>query len=295
MNLQDSLPKTISAQSISTDVFLEKYAKDGETTVEHVYRRVAKGIAQAEKKSVRDQWEETFFNNMKAGAIGAGRIMSAAGTNIKATLANCFVTPVGDCIQGKDAEGNPGIYEALREAAETLRRGGGVGYNFSNIRPRDAYVKGTHSFASGPCSYMDVFDASCKTVESAGSRRGAQMGVLKINHPDILEFVKAKRMPGRWNNFNVSVFVTDAFMQAKNTGASWELVHKAEPTQKLKDTGAFQRLDGLWVYSTVSATDLWDTIMQSNYDFAEPGILFDDTINNDNNLHYVERLEATNP
>lgn len=282
-------------QSISTDVFLEKYAKDGETTTDQVYRRVAKGVAKAEPAAERAQWEEVFYNNMQAGAIGAGRIMSAAGTAIKATLANCFVQPIGDCIQGKDANGNVGIYEALREAAETMRRGGGVGYNFSLIRPRDAFVKGTHSYASGPCSYIDVFDASCKTVESAGSRRGAQMGVLNISHPDILEFVKAKRTPGRWNNFNVSVFVSDAFMRAKNKSLPWELTHEAEPSQKLKDAGAYQRGDQVWVYAKIDANELWGAIMQSNYDFAEPGILFDDNINNDNNLHYVEYLAATNP
>ena len=286
----------LTPQTISTDVLLEKYAKAGETTVDEIYKRVATGIAQAEKTAKgKREWAVKFYDNMKAGAIGAGRIMSAAGTGIQATLMNCYVTPVGDCIQGEDADGLPGIYVALREAAETLRRGGGVGYNFSSIRPRDAYVKGTHSYASGPCSYMDVFDASCKTVESAGQRRGAQMSVLNISHPDVLEFVKAKRTPGRWNNFNISVFTTDAFMQAKAEGKPWELVHKAEPSQKLKDTGAFQRADGLWVYRTIDATALWDTIMRSNYDFAEPGILFGDTINRDNNLHYVEVLSATNP
>jgi ribonucleoside-diphosphate reductase alpha chain len=203
-----------NTQPISLDVLAEKYLKSGETSQEDLFRRVSKALASVEKEELRAEWEQKFLANMHAGAIGAGRIMSAAGTDIQATLINCFVQPVGDCIQGEDDEGYPGIYEALREAAETMRRGGGVGYDFSRIRPKGAFVKGTASMASGPCSYINVFDQSCSTVESAGSRRGAQMGVLRIDHPDVMEFITAKRTPGRWNNFNVSVGVTDAFMQA---------------------------------------------------------------------------------
>lgn len=174
---------SMAPQQVSIDVLLEKYAKGDESTETEIFARVAKGVAQAEQPELREKFERVFFENMMRGAIGAGRIMSAAGTGIKATLANCFVQPVGDAIQGVDAEGYPGIYEALREAAETMRRGGGVGYDFSRIRPRGSVVKGTASSASGPCSYIDVFDASCKTVESAGARRGAQMGVMKISQP----------------------------------------------------------------------------------------------------------------
>ena len=282
-------------QPISQDVLAEKYLKPGENGVEDIYRRVARALASVEKEALRAEWEQKFLANLHAGAIGAGRIMSAAGTNIQATLINCFVQPVGDCIQGVDDDGFPGIYEALREAAETMRRGGGVGYDFSRIRPKGAEVKGTHSMASGPCSYINVFDQSCSTVESAGARRGAQMGVLRIDHPDVMEFITAKRTPGRWNNFNVSVGVPDAFMEALGKDEAWELVHSAKPGAKLIAKGAYQRADGQWVYQTIAASELWDTIMKSAYDFAEPGILFLDQIGQDNNLRYCETISATNP
>jgi len=286
---------TSSLQPISLDVLREKYLKPGETSAEDLYRRVARALASVEAPDLRDKYETLFLENLHAGAIGAGRIMSAAGTDIQATLINCFVQPVGDCIQGVDDEGFPGIYEALREAAETMRRGGGVGYDFSRIRPKGAQVKATASVASGPCSYMNVFDQSCSTVESAGARRGAQMGVLRIDHPDVHEFITAKRTPGRWNNFNVSVGVSDAFIEAVQQGLPWELVHRARPGATAMAQGAHQRADGMWVYATVQARALWDTIMKSAYDFAEPGILFLDHINEDNNLNYCEDIAATNP
>ena len=282
-------------QEISIDILLEKYAKDGEQSIDDVYQRVAKGLASVEKPESRAHFEKVFLANMHAGAIGAGRIMSAAGTDIQSTLINCFVQPVGDCIQGVDEDGFPGIYEALKQAAETMRRGGGVGYDFSRVRPRGARVKGTASLASGPCSYINVFDQSCSTVESAGARRGAQMGVLRIDHPDVLEFMTAKRTPGRWNNFNVSVGVSDQFMNAVKNDLSWQLIHKARPGELLLLQGVKQREDGLWIYAEMPAREIWQTVMQSAYDFAEPGILFLDNINRDNNLAYCETLEATNP
>jgi len=282
-------------QTISADVLQEKYLKAGETSVQDVYRRVARALASVEAPDVQAQFEALFLANLQAGAIGAGRIMSAAGAGIQATLINCFVQPVGDSIQGVDDEGYPGIYEALREAAETMRRGGGVGYDFSRIRPRGAQVLGTASIASGPCSYINVFDQSCATVESAGARRGAQMAVLRMDHPDVLEFIGAKRTPGRWNNFNVSVAVNDGFMAALQAGHDWQLVHRAQPCVQRITEGAFQRSDGLWVYATMPAQDLWDAVMRSAYDYAEPGILFLDTIARDNNLCAIEVISATNP
>jgi len=287
--------QALTVQPISLDVLREKYLKSGEQTELDLLRRVARALASVEAEDQRALWEGRFLANLQAGAIGAGRIMSAAGTSLQATLINCFVQPVGDCIQGNDEQGFPGIYEALREAAETMRRGGGVGYDFSRIRPRGAAVSTTASIASGPCSYIDVFDHSCATVESAGARRGAQMGVLRIDHPDITEFITAKRKPGRWNNFNVSVAVSDAFMKALDAGQDWPLVHRAKPGPALLAQGAHQREDGMWVYRTLPAAALWDTVMRSAYDFAEPGILFTDTIQRDNNLRWCEEISATNP
>lgn len=285
----------VPVQPICADVLKEKYLKDGERSMAELFDRVAKALASVEAPEFRDEFEKRFRRNLEIGAIGAGRIMSAAGSGINATLINCFVQPVGDCIQGNDEAGYPGIYEALREAAETMRRGGGVGYDFSRIRPRGARVKGTASTASGPCSYINVFDQSCATVESAGSRRGAQMGVLRIDHPDVKEFISAKRTPGRWNNFNVSVAVSDEFIHAVMDDKVWDLVHVAQPGDEILTKGARQRADGVWVYASLPARELWDSVMQSAYDFAEPGILFLDQINRENNLRAIETITATNP
>ncbi|RGE40594.1 adenosylcobalamin-dependent ribonucleoside-diphosphate reductase [Comamonas testosteroni] len=286
---------SLPPQAISQDVLAEKYLAAGEQTEQDLFERVATALAAVELPAQQSDWRAQFLANLQRGAIGAGRIMAAAGLDTKATLINCFVQPVADATNGFDAQGNPGIYTALSQAAETMRRGGGVGYDFSNLRPRGAVVRGTNSQASGPCSFIDVFDASCTTVESAGARRGAQMGVLRIDHPDVLEFITAKRQKGRWNNFNVSVGVSSAFMQAVRDDADWELVHVAAPGDAQIQAGAHCREDGLWVYRTTTARELWDAIMRSAYDFAEPGILFLDNINADNNLWYAERIAATNP
>ena len=299
MNTAFNIGNTLPLQEVSVDVLKEKYCKNEETKMEGnraigaVRLRVAVALASNEKDAPR--WEREFLEaQQNNGVVMAGRVNSAAGTDLLATLINCFVQPVGDSTTGYDGE-LPGIYMALMQAAETMRLGGGVGYCFSKVRPRGARVKGTGSKASGPISYMKVFDRSCKTVESAGSRRGAQMGILRIDHPQIMEFIAAKREPGTLTQFNVSVAVTDAFMEAKAAGKDFELVHDAEPSQDLIEAGAYQRDDGKWVYEVVNPQTIWDAIMENTYRQADPGVVFIDRVNQENNLYYVEVIDACNP
>ncbi len=287
-------------QEVCLDVLTEKYAKgkekelSGEAMIDAIRSRVAKSLADNEAEPIA--FEKHFSRALKSGFIPGGRINSAAGTDIKnVTLINCFVQPVGDSIS-TNTDGKTSIYSALKHAAETMRRGGGVGYDFSTIRPKGAVVKGTQSCASGPVSYMHLFNQSCSTVESAGSRRGAQMGVLRVDHPDIIEFITAKQTAGILNNFNISVGLTDDFMRALDTKEQFELVHEAEPFEDTVESEEhYQRDDGKWVYKKIDPRELWDTIMHSTYNAAEPGVLFIDRINDDNNLHYCETIEATNP
>lgn len=302
LNKSENTPVALApsaTDSVVLDVIVEKYCKGEEKnldTVDAMRRairmRVAKGLATCEENP--EAWETKFFEAQEAGLIMGGRINAAAGTGIAATLNNCYVQPVGDAIRGVDDDGLPGIMNALSDSAETQRRGGGVGYCFSAIRPKGSFVKGTQSIASGPVSYMMIFDTMCSTVESAGARRGAQMGVLRCDHPDIEMFIDAK-LSGDFKNFNFSVGVTDEFMEAVKSKSEFDLVHKVKPGLELIDAGAFQRDDGMWVYSSVSAEALFDRVMKNNYTSAEPGFLLIDKINKENNLYYCETIRATNP
>lgn len=233
------------------------------------WRRVAASLAVAEDDP--QAWEQPFFEAMDDFKfLPAGRILSGAGSERRVTLFNCFV-------MGDVPDDMAGIFEHLKEAALTMQQGGGIGYDFSTLRPKGAQVKGVGADASGPLSFMDVWDSMCRTIMSAGSRRGAMMATLRCDHPDVEAFVEAKQEPGRLRMFNLSVLVTDPFMQAVKDDAPWDLV-----------------FEGM-VYRTIAARELWDKIMQATYAYAEPGVIFVDRINKRNNLHYCETIHATNP
>ncbi len=260
---------------ISQQIWDMKYrlkAPDGspvDRTIEDTWRRVARALASVEKEPAR--WEAEFHSAMEDFRfLPAGRIVAGAGTKRHVTLFNCFV-------MGTIPDDMSGIFEHLKEAALTMQQGGGIGYDFSTLRPRGAPVRGVGADASGPLSFMDVWDAMCRTIMSAGFRRGAMMATLRCDHPDIEAFIEAKREPGRLRMFNLSVLVTDAFMDAIKEGRPWQLV-----------------FDGT-VYKTVAARDLWDRIMRATYTFAEPGVIFIDRINKRNPLYYCEKINATNP
>jgi ribonucleoside-diphosphate reductase alpha chain len=263
------------AAPISEQIWDMKYRfkqADGtpiDRSVEDTWRRIARSLAQVEQDSAA--WEDKFYAALEDFKyLPAGRITAGAGTGRRVTLFNCFV-------MGTIPDSMAGIFDMLKEAALTMQQGGGIGYDFSTIRPRGADVLGVAADASGPLSFMDVWDAMCRTIMSAGSRRGAMMATMRCDHPDIEAFITAKSDAARLRMFNLSVLVTDPFMEAVKADAPWDL-----------------QFDGK-VYHTVQARDLWNKIMKSTYDFAEPGVIFIDRINAANNLNYVETIAATNP
>lgn len=290
----------IELQDVSAGELAKKYFRGSERTMEELKARIANGLAKNEAD--QEKWASVFQNALDYIILG-GRINASAGVeDLNTTWVNCFVQPIADSVFDP-VDGVPGIMEAARQAAQTMRLGGGVGYDFSPIRPKGAWIKKTKSLASGPISYMEIFNSMCSTVISAGARRGAQMGILRCDHPDIEDFIVCKRvddpnMP--WDrrpfrNFNLSVGVTDALMRAVEADEEFELAHVAEPGPKIKAQGAYRREDGKWVYRKVRARDLYDKIIRATYDRAEPGVVFLDRINQDNNLRYAETIAATNP
>jgi len=263
--------------SISQTIWDMKYRfkqRDGtaiDQTIEDTWMRVASALAGAEKTQDQATWTQRFYEALSDYRfLPAGRILSGAGTKRRVTLFNCFV-------MGTISDDMAGIFEHLKQAALTMQQGGGIGYDFSTLRPQGAVVKGVGADASGPLSFMDVWDAMCRTIMSAGSRRGAMMATMACDHPDIEAFIAAKHDARRLRMFNLSVLVTDAFMAAVKAGEDWDL-----------------SFDGK-VYKTLGARDLWESIMAATFEYAEPGVIFIDRINERNNLSYCEKINATNP
>jgi ribonucleoside-diphosphate reductase alpha chain len=261
------------AAPISRQIWDAKYRlKDADgtpidLTIEDSWRRVARALAAVEP----GQWEQPFYEALRDFRfLPAGRILSGAGTDRRVTLFNCFV-------MGDIADDLGSIFDNLREAALTMQQGGGIGYDFSTLRPKGSPVKGVGADASGPLSFMDVWDAMCRTIMSAGARRGAMMATMRCDHPDIEDFIAAKRQAGRLRNFNLSVLATDPFMAAVDADADWPLMF------------------GGRTYKTLRARDLFDSITRATYDYAEPGVIFIDRINARNNLAYCETIHSTNP
>src|SRR5688572_22257927 len=270
-------PALENLQPIAHDIWDMKYRlKDAagapvDETVEHSWRRVANALAQPEHPSRRQALAASFYEALECHKfLPAGRILAGAGTGRRVTLFNCFV-------MGKIHDSMNGIFDGLREAALTMQQGGGIGHDFSTLRPNGAPVLGVGADASGPLSFMDVWDAMCRTIMSAGSRRGAMMATMRCDHPDIEDFIEAKHDPARLRMFNLSVLATDAFIEAVRQDADWDLVFGGK------------------VFRTLKARALWERIMRATYEVAEPGVIFIDRVNRRNNLHYCESIQATNP
>jgi len=315
VDLRDEIE--IPLQPASWDIWDKKYrltTKRGEPvdqTIDDTYRRVARALADVEETpDKREYWYERFIWALRRGAIPAGRIISNAGA-----LAHKPATSTINCtVSGLIPDSMDGILKRLHEAGLTLKAGCGIGYEFSTLRPRGAYVSGAGAYTSGPLSFMDIYDKMCFTVSSAGGRRGAQMGTFDVSHPDVRDFIRAKREDGRLRQFNLSLLITDEFMRAVENDLDWPLVFPisvkeadeidlADPAKVVwrewpTSEGYISRDDGLVackVYGHVHARRLWDMIMTSTYDFAEPGFILIDRVNEMNNNWFVENIRATNP
>ncbi|HEX7970767.1 MAG TPA: adenosylcobalamin-dependent ribonucleoside-diphosphate reductase [Thiobacillus sp.] len=282
------------SMDISRHVWETKYRAAGETGIAETWRRVAQAMAAAERSDAA-QWAERFFHLQEGFRfLPGGRILAGAGTGHRVTLFNCFV-------MGDIADDLEHIFEALKEGALTMQHGGGVGYDFSTLRPAGVVAEATGSIASGPVSFMHIWDAMCATMLSTGARRGAMMATLRCDHPDIETFVDAKRDPAVLRHFNLSVQVSDALMAAVAQDRDWPLVFPLHPGDAADDGTLMRRWSGsavavpCRVLRTVKARELWQRILHAAYDTAEPGVLFVDTVNRDNTLGRLENLSATNP
>ncbi|MDY6941466.1 MAG: adenosylcobalamin-dependent ribonucleoside-diphosphate reductase [Pseudomonadota bacterium] len=316
--LQIQSPADIPLQPASEDIWDKKYrlkSKDGEVidaSVDHTYRRVAKALSEVESPGVREHWYERFLWALRRGAIPAGRITSNAGA-----LEHKPATSTINCtVSGSIRDSMDDILDKVHEAGLTLKAGCGIGYEFSTLRPKGAYVSGAGAYTSGPLSFMDIYDAMCFTVSSAGGRRGAQMGTFDVGHPDVVDFIRAKRRDGRLRQFNLSLLITDEFIHAVKADEDWPLAFpikrkeaEADGTEVEKDDSVLWRewpihedyivnpegLVACKIYKTIRARRLWDLIMSSTYDFAEPGFILIDRVNEDNNNWFCENIRATNP
>ncbi len=308
----------ISFQEASFDIWDKKYrltAKDGspiDKSMDDTYKRVARALADVETEDLREQWYESFLWALRHGAIPAGRVTSNAGA-----LEHKPATSTINCtVSGTIRDSMDDILNKVHEAGLTLKAGCGIGYEFSTLRPRGAYVSGAGAYTSGPLSFMDIYDKMCFTVSSAGGRRGAQMGTFDIGHPDALEFIRSKRENGRLRQFNLSLLITDEFMKAVKSDGEWKLAFplglkefEAERPD-LSDASKFvwrewsytdgyvaneEGLVACKIYKTLPARRVWDVIMSSTYDFAEPGFILIDRVNEMNNNWWTENIRATNP
>ena len=309
---------SIPYQEASYDIWDKKYrliAKDGspvDRTMDDTYKRVARALADVESPEIREAWYESFLWSLRHGAIPAGRVTSNAGA-----LEHKPATSTINCtVSGTIRDSMDDILKKVHEAGLTLKAGCGIGYEFSTLRPRGAYVSGAGAYTSGPLSFMDIYDKMCFTVSSAGGRRGAQMGTFDVSHPDALEFIRAKRENGRLRQFNLSLLVTDEFMKAVKGDTEWRLAFPLALNEyeterpDLEDSSKFvwrewpytsgyvaneEGLVACKVYKTLPARRVWDLIMSSTYDFAEPGFILIDRVNEMNNNWWTENIRATNP